>query len=170
MPPANRKTCDFPGCNRDPPDDDGVATPYLTPPDLQRRKEVVADLKEHVNMAHLLPLQHVEYDVKRTAAETAKIEAENKRTILNRPPEEQQQQQLVLIVPTEELPKAHTSHMLQLGPHSKPPFNPWERGGGCRETACKRLRSRHADPLSRGGWGARSRTRPRVWSVSTPRS
>ena len=77
MPPAARKVCDFPGCNRGPPDGDDNPTAYITPPDLQRREEVVADLREHVNMAHELPLKLVETDVKKLATETAKIEAEN---------------------------------------------------------------------------------------------
>ena len=47
---------------------------------------------------------------------------------------------LVLIVPAEELPETHNSHVLQLGPHSNPSFNPRERGGrgagDCPEAVC----------------------------------
>ena len=59
---------------------------------------------------------------------------------------------LVLIVPTEELPAVNVSHMLHLGPHSNPSFNPRREGEGYRETAGKQV-SRPS--LSRGsGRGA----------------
>ena len=93
MPNATRKICDFPGCTRGPLDANEEPTPYITPAGLQQREEVNADLREHLNMAHELPLKHAESEVKKLAAETAKIEAENQRILLQRDPAEAQQQQ-----------------------------------------------------------------------------
>ena len=77
---------------------------------------------------------------------------------------------LFLIMPAEELPETHNSHVLKLSPHSNPSFNPGERGEGCRETA-KQLEALQASlPSLSGGEWARSRARPSSWSVSHPSS
>jgi hypothetical protein len=69
--------CDFPGCQGGEPDTDGNPTPYMTSPDLTRRDEVTAELKEHMNMAHELPLRHTDFRTKQLVAETEKLQAEN---------------------------------------------------------------------------------------------
>lgn len=51
--------------------------PHRTPADLQRRDEVTKDLKDHVFMAHELPLRHEDAAAARIAAETAQIQAQN---------------------------------------------------------------------------------------------
>ena len=95
MPNATRKICPFPHCSLSEPDDDGNPTPYVTPPELQRRDEVTADLKDHVFMAHELPLHHTESDTK-LMAEATKIREEaakiNAESAAHAPPQQQQQQ------------------------------------------------------------------------------
>ena len=60
MPPAARKRCDFPGCNRGPPTPEGEPDCYTTPEGLATRELVTADLREHVKMVHILPIKAVE--------------------------------------------------------------------------------------------------------------
>ena len=55
----------------------------MTPPDPKRRDEITADLEEHVNMAHELPLSHAEAEVKKLTVEMAKFEAQNYRILLD---------------------------------------------------------------------------------------
>ena len=92
MPNATRKICNFPNCSYGDPDDDGNLTPYVTPPDLQRRDEVTSDLKDHVFMAHELPLRHEEIATARITAETAQIQAQNdaRQPVQQQPPAPQQ--------------------------------------------------------------------------------
>ena len=60
MPPAARKRCDFPSCNRGPPTPEGEPDCYTTPEGLATRELVTADLREHVKMVHILPIKAVE--------------------------------------------------------------------------------------------------------------
>ncbi len=76
MPNATRRLCDFPGCKSGPVDDDGNPSPYITPPDLPEKEDVSATLKEHVTMAHELPLRMAESKVNQLKAEADKLRAE----------------------------------------------------------------------------------------------
>ena len=86
MPPATRKHCDFPGCDRGPLDDDGNKSCYVTPEGLPTRAEVMEDIKNHILMAHELPLRHSEAEVNKVKADTAKLEAETAKLLAERPP------------------------------------------------------------------------------------
>ena len=68
MPPAARRSCDYPGCDKGPqPDDpDTPRGPYVTHQDCQTRVEVNEDLDRHIKMAHELPLKNREIEVKDT--------------------------------------------------------------------------------------------------------
>ena len=85
MPPATRKICDYPGCTRGPPDDDGNATPYITELGIATRAEVVADLMNHVKMAHELPLKLKESQADATRAEAEKLRAEAEKLRAEQP-------------------------------------------------------------------------------------
>ena len=95
MPNATRKLCNYPDCTFGEPDDDGNPTLYVTPADLQRRDEVTADLKDHVFMAHELPLRHSESATNKIMAEATKLREEaakiNAETAARAPPQPQQQ-------------------------------------------------------------------------------
>ena len=54
-------------------DDDGNPSPYITPPDLPKREDVSANIKEHVTMAHELPLRMAESKVNQLKAEADKL-------------------------------------------------------------------------------------------------
>ena len=79
MPPAARKACDYPGCNLGPPDDQGVRGPYLTSLDKTKRDEVVEDLKNHMEMTHLLPIRLAEDETKKMEARANALLAEAKK-------------------------------------------------------------------------------------------
>lgn len=70
----------------------------MTIPDLKQRDEVTADLKDHVFMAHELPLHHADAANNKLMAEATKIREEaakiNAETAARAPPQPQQQQQL----------------------------------------------------------------------------
>ena len=79
MPPAARRSCDFPGCQLGTPDDNGVRGPYQTHPENQTRAEVSEDLDRHVKMAHEIPLQLMQNETAKITAETKKLKAETAR-------------------------------------------------------------------------------------------
>ena len=81
MPPASRNRCDFPGCNRGTPTPDGSPDCYTTPEGLATHDLVKADLKEHVEMAHILPIKAMEAEEKcyRAQADLVKAEADKLR-------------------------------------------------------------------------------------------
>ena len=60
MPPAARKSCDYPGCACGTPDEDGNREYYITPVGLQTWAEVNMDPQQHVEMAHVLPIKQLE--------------------------------------------------------------------------------------------------------------
>ena len=82
MPPASRRSCDTPGYDLGPPDNNGVRGRYVTHPENQTRAEVSEDLDRHVKMAHEIPLQLMQNETAKITAETQKIEAETARTRL----------------------------------------------------------------------------------------
>ena len=65
MAPASRKYCDYLKCERGPVLD-GQPTPYVTEEGIATRVDVLADLNNHVRMAHELPVKMQE-----SKAETA---------------------------------------------------------------------------------------------------
>ena len=76
MAPAARKMCDYPGCNTGVPDGQGNPTPYMTEEGIPTRAEVSQDLRDHVKMAHELPLKHKEAAAEQTKADADKLRAE----------------------------------------------------------------------------------------------
>ena len=96
MPNATRKVCDYPNCTRGPLDANQLPTPYITPPDLQRREEVSEDLRVHVDSAHMMPIKMAEAEFKKIEAEARRIEArareieaETAREVASRDPQPQ---------------------------------------------------------------------------------
>ena len=89
MPAATRQRCDFPGCDRGPPNEDGVNDCYTTPEGLQTRELVNQYLKEHVEMAHLLPIRAIEAEEKKLAAQASVIRAEAEKIRAERPQDQQ---------------------------------------------------------------------------------
>ena len=85
MPPAARKRCDFPGCDRGQPTADGQPDCYSTPEGLATRELVQADLKEHVEMAHILPIKAVEADERKLLARAALVKAEAEKLRAEQP-------------------------------------------------------------------------------------
>ena len=79
MPNATRRSCDYPGCDAGPPDANNIHRPYVTHPDNVRREEVTEDLKQLVEMAHLLPIRLEEAASCKIEAEANKILAEAQR-------------------------------------------------------------------------------------------
>ena len=57
MPPAARRTCDYPGCRKGPRGENGEENPFITDEALTTRADVSAELDKHVEMAHLLPIR-----------------------------------------------------------------------------------------------------------------
>ena len=76
MAPAARKMCIYPGCNTGVPDGQGNPTPYMTEEGIPTRAEVSQDLRDHVKMAHELPLKHKEAAAEQTKADADKLRAE----------------------------------------------------------------------------------------------
>ena len=85
MAPAARKTCDFPGCSKGGTDGSGNPLLYMTDEGIPTREEVKQDLKEHVKMAHELPLKHKEAAAEELRAEAEKIRAEAAKLVAERP-------------------------------------------------------------------------------------
>ena len=85
MPPATRKVCDYPGCDRGPGDAEGNPTPYVTEEGIPTRAEVVSDLMNHVKMAHELPNKAKESQAEATRAEAEKLRAEAEKLRAERP-------------------------------------------------------------------------------------
>ena len=77
MPNATRQRCDFPGCDRGPPNEDGINDCYTTPEGLGTRELVQQYLKEHVEMAHVLPIKALEAEEKKIRAQAALVQAES---------------------------------------------------------------------------------------------
>ena len=71
MAPATRKYCDYPGCDRGP-----ESGPYVTDEGIATRADVMADLNNHVRMAHELPLKLQESKAEATRAEAERLRAE----------------------------------------------------------------------------------------------
>ena len=101
MPPATRKQCDYPTCDRGPIDDNtGNQMPYITPVGIQTREEVNEELRQHVETAHLLPIRlnesaRIDAEARRQEALARTVEAEAARNLSTRdptPPVHQQQQ------------------------------------------------------------------------------
>ena len=88
MPAAARKRCNFPACDRGMPDEDGNPDCYTTPEGLQTRDQVSADLKEHVDMAHLMPIRMLEAEEKKLQAQANLVKAEADKLRAERPPGE----------------------------------------------------------------------------------
>ena len=85
MPHATRKRCDFPGCDRGQPDEDGKPDCYTTPEGLATRELVQLDLREHVEMAHLLPIKALEAEEKKLVAQANLLNEEANRIRADRP-------------------------------------------------------------------------------------
>ena len=85
MAPATRQVCDYPGCSRGEPGENGEPTPYVTLQGLATRADVGEDLRTHVYRCHELPLRLAEMEVAKLKAETGKIEAETARVVADRP-------------------------------------------------------------------------------------
>ena len=85
MAPATRQLCDYPGCDRGKPGENGAPMPYATLQGLATRAEVGEDLRTHVYRCHELPLRLAETEVAKLKSETAKIEAETARVVADRP-------------------------------------------------------------------------------------
>ena len=88
MPPAARKRCDFPGCDRGTPTPDGAPDCYTTPEGLATHDLVKADLKEHMEMAHILPIKAIEAEEKRFQAQASLVRAEAEKLRAERPEQE----------------------------------------------------------------------------------
>ena len=86
MAPAARKRCDFPGCDRGPPQPDGEPDCYITPENLATHEQVKLDLKEHVEMAHILPIKAMEAEEKRFLAQANLVKAEADKILAERDP------------------------------------------------------------------------------------
>ena len=85
MPPAARKRCDFPGCDRGEETPEGGSDCYITPEGLPTREKVIQDLKEHVEMAHVLPMKFLEAERDKLKAEADKLNAEAAKIRAERP-------------------------------------------------------------------------------------
>ena len=108
MPPAARKNCDFPGCIAGPTDEDGTRTQYITPEGLATRAEVTADLLQHVEMAHILPIKLLEAQRDATQAEANKATAEAAKIREERGPGEQLPQANPVTVQRDSKPKVES--------------------------------------------------------------
>ena len=73
MPNATRKLCDYPNCNHGPPDANQLPTPFITSVDLRTRGEVSDELKQHVEVAHMLIIRQEEAVAKRIEMEAEKM-------------------------------------------------------------------------------------------------
>lgn len=80
MPNAARRTCQVPGCDLVPPDDNGIKGPYVTHEENATKAEVKDDLDSHIEMAHRLPIQQNQNNIKQMEAATQKIHAKTKET------------------------------------------------------------------------------------------
>ena len=83
MPTAGWKLCRYPGCNQGLEDGDGNLSPYIRPEGIPTRSEVAEDLKQHVEMVHVLPLRlakskdnEIKTQMDKLRAETEKLVAE----------------------------------------------------------------------------------------------
>ena len=85
MAPAARKYCDYPGCDRG-PEVNGQPTPYITDEGIATRADVMADLNNHVRMAHELPLKMQESKAEATRAEAERLRAEAEKLRAEQPP------------------------------------------------------------------------------------
>ena len=77
MPPPNKKRCDYPGCTSGIPNDDGP-TPFETSDDNTARAEVTEELKNHIEVANLLPIKLEEQKAKTAEANAKSREADAK--------------------------------------------------------------------------------------------
>ena len=81
MPPAKRKLCEHPGCTSGPPDTEtGVPTPYVSDEECLTRADVLEDLKNHVRMAHELPLQLQQNNTRQYEVETEREKVQGTKT------------------------------------------------------------------------------------------
>ena len=80
MPNPSRRSCQVPGCDLGPPDDNGIRGPYVTHEENATKAEVKEDLESHVEMAHKIPLQQTQTNTKQVEASTQQIQAKTKET------------------------------------------------------------------------------------------
>ena len=80
MPNAARRSCQVPGCELGPPDDNGIRGPYFTHEENATKAEVKEDLESHVEMAHKIPMQQAQTNTKQVEASTQQIQAKTKET------------------------------------------------------------------------------------------
>ena len=85
MPPAARQRCDFPGCDCGPPLEDGINDCYTTPEGLATHELVQQYLKEHVEMAYVLPIKALEAEERKILAQATLIKAESEKLRAERP-------------------------------------------------------------------------------------
>ena len=88
MPPAAKKQCDFPGCDRGQPTADSQPDCYTTPEGFATRELVHAELIEHVGMAHILPTEAVEAEEKRLLVQANLVKAEAEKIRAEQPQEQ----------------------------------------------------------------------------------
>ena len=79
MPTASRRACEYPGCTSGPPGEGGVNGPYLSHEDCSTKAEVTEDIKNHVEMAHRLPMQVQQNAANLIGQETARIKAQTEQ-------------------------------------------------------------------------------------------
>ena len=76
MPPPSQKRCDYPGCSYGTPGENGEATPFFTSDSNTKKEEVIEELKNHVEMAHLLPIRLAEDRTKALENQAQLVQAE----------------------------------------------------------------------------------------------
>ena len=86
MPPASRRTCDYPGCALGPTDANNIRGPYITSIDNTKREEVTADLDKHIEMAHILPIRLKEKTANEINSRARELEAEANKILASREP------------------------------------------------------------------------------------
>ena len=91
MAPASRKMCQVQGCQYGDPDEHGARGPYITDPECTRRDEVLADITNHVEMAHNFLMRQAEDETKKIAAKAQLIDAEAKKIVAQTAANVQQQ-------------------------------------------------------------------------------
>lgn len=83
MPPAARRTCDFPGCQLGPEPED-PETPrgqYIRHVECKTHAEVTDDYKTHIEVAHRLPIKNHELTLKQSEMDLNKqLAAERQET------------------------------------------------------------------------------------------
>lgn len=86
MPPAFCRTCDYPGCKSGPEDHNNIRRPFITSEDNRWREELTEDIKQHVEMAHMIPIRLEDAATKKIEAKACKVEAKASRILVSRKP------------------------------------------------------------------------------------